>query len=284
MKKLLLLAILLVCFSSLSTHKVEATRGCCSWHGGVSYCDSSAGRYVCNDGTYSPSCGCAYSPQVYTPPVYIPPTPTPTPITLKVNTTYELSPATCTYTIIAAWGKPSSYDQYSVSAVQTASRQCQDPGPIPDTSETNYFFPGLHAGSYLINVRPKNVLGWSYYTYCNTVQLPPVKPALTVAATKEDGQQYISYSATCATSVKVNNGIGFVPVKQGKFKVYPKGAVIYTLTAQSADGEVAEEPLIVTDATPTPTILPTLASNPMRPKTAPSGIWTAIRQFFSHLF
>ncbi len=202
MKKLLLLAILLVCFSSLSTHKVEATRGCCSWHGGVSYCDSSAGRYVCNDGTYSPSCGCAYSPQVYTPPVYIPPTPTPTPITLKVNTTYELSPATCTYTIIAAWGKPSSYDQYSVSAVQTASRQCQDPGPI----------------------------------------------------------------------------------KQGKFKVYPKGAVIYTLTAQSTDGEVAEEPLIVTDATPTPTILPTLASNPMRPKTAPSGIWTAIRQFFSHLF
>jgi hypothetical protein len=39
-----------------------ATRGCCSWHGGVSYCDSSAGRYVCNDGTYSTSCGCTYSP------------------------------------------------------------------------------------------------------------------------------------------------------------------------------------------------------------------------------
>jgi hypothetical protein len=111
-----------------------------------------------------------------------------------------------------------------------------------------------------------------------------VKPTLTIAAIKEDGQQYISYSATCATSVKVNNGIGYVPAKQGKFKVSPKGAVIYTLTAQSADGAVAEEPLIVTDATPTPTILPTLVSNPMRPKTAPSGMWTAIRQFFSHLF
>src|SRR6266516_4363561 len=171
------------------------------------------------------------------------------------------------YTVLATLEKPSDYDQYSVSAIQTPSRQCQDPGPIPDTSETKYLFSGLHAGSYVVNVRPKNVVGWNYYTYCNTVQLPPVKPALTVAATKEDGQQYISYSATCATSVTVNNGIGSVPVKQGKFKVYPKGAVIYTLTAQSAEGEVEKEPLIVTDATPTPTLIPTLATSSTLPKT-----------------
>lgn len=37
---------------------VEYTRGCCSHHKGVGYCDSSTGRIVCNDGTYSPSCGC----------------------------------------------------------------------------------------------------------------------------------------------------------------------------------------------------------------------------------
>lgn len=37
---------------------IEYTRGCCSHHSGVSYCDSSVGRLVCNDGTYSPSCGC----------------------------------------------------------------------------------------------------------------------------------------------------------------------------------------------------------------------------------
>src|SRR6266700_3132276 len=116
-KKPLLLAFLLVFFSSLAAQTAEATRGCCSWHGGVSYCDSSAGRYVCNDGTYSPSCGCAYSPQAYTPPVYIPPTPTPTPIPLRVNATYELSPITCTYTVTAAWEKPSDYDQYSVSSM-----------------------------------------------------------------------------------------------------------------------------------------------------------------------
>src|SRR5712692_5133285 len=143
-KKPLLLAFLLVFFSCLAAHSAEATRGCCSWHSGVSYCDSSAGRYVCNDGTYSPSCGCAYSPQVYTPPVYILPTATPTPIQMKVNATYELSPTNCTYTVTAAWEKPSDYDQYSVSAVQTPSRQCQDPGPIPDTSETKYQFSGLH--------------------------------------------------------------------------------------------------------------------------------------------
>ncbi|TXI31546.1 MAG: hypothetical protein E6Q58_05020 [Niabella sp.] len=40
---------------------VLAKQGCCSWHGGVSSCDSSVGRYVCNDGSYSPSCTCEVS-------------------------------------------------------------------------------------------------------------------------------------------------------------------------------------------------------------------------------
>ena len=44
-----------------------AGSGCCSWHGGQSYCDSSVGRWVCADGTYSPSCGCAYNPPVSKP-------------------------------------------------------------------------------------------------------------------------------------------------------------------------------------------------------------------------
>lgn len=37
---------------------VYATSGCCSKHDGVSHCDTSVGRYVCNDKTYSPTCGC----------------------------------------------------------------------------------------------------------------------------------------------------------------------------------------------------------------------------------
>ncbi len=37
--------------------KIEARRGCCSHHGGVSGCNSS-GRQVCRDGTLSPTCTC----------------------------------------------------------------------------------------------------------------------------------------------------------------------------------------------------------------------------------
>lgn len=33
-------------------------RGCCSHHGGQAYCSN--GRWVCGDGTYSPSCTCSY--------------------------------------------------------------------------------------------------------------------------------------------------------------------------------------------------------------------------------
>ena len=40
----------------------SARRGCCSWHGGIDYCDTSVGRYVCNDGSYSPTCGCRRKP------------------------------------------------------------------------------------------------------------------------------------------------------------------------------------------------------------------------------
>lgn len=42
-----------LCFPSTS----EAQQGCCSHHGGISYCADN-GRYVCNDGTYSPTCTC----------------------------------------------------------------------------------------------------------------------------------------------------------------------------------------------------------------------------------
>jgi len=41
----------------------NAKSGCCSWHGGVSHCDTSTGRQICNDGSYSPSCTCQYVPK-----------------------------------------------------------------------------------------------------------------------------------------------------------------------------------------------------------------------------
>ncbi len=50
----------------LLSSPVSAQQGCCSWHGGISHCDSSVGRYVCSDGTYSPSCGCYRAQQSFT--------------------------------------------------------------------------------------------------------------------------------------------------------------------------------------------------------------------------
>jgi hypothetical protein len=46
-----------------------AQQGCCSSHGGISYCGDS-GYYICRDGTRSPSCQCSSMPS---------PTPRPTP-------------------------------------------------------------------------------------------------------------------------------------------------------------------------------------------------------------
>lgn len=51
-KIIFLIAILLIFPITIS-----AQRGCCSWHGGVSYCGNN-GYYICNDGTQSPSCTC----------------------------------------------------------------------------------------------------------------------------------------------------------------------------------------------------------------------------------
>ena len=42
---------------------IRAASGCCSWHGGVSHCDTSVGKQVCNDGSHSPSCTCAKDPE-----------------------------------------------------------------------------------------------------------------------------------------------------------------------------------------------------------------------------
>ena len=61
-KFIILFLIIILVSSFVFIEHVEARSGCCSWHGGVSRCDTSVGRYVCNDGTYSPSCRCLYKP------------------------------------------------------------------------------------------------------------------------------------------------------------------------------------------------------------------------------
>lgn len=59
-------------------NSVLAGRGCCSWHGGQSFCDTSTGRWVCNDGTYSPTCTCTYIAPKAVAPITPKPTITPT--------------------------------------------------------------------------------------------------------------------------------------------------------------------------------------------------------------
>lgn len=53
-----ILCTLLICFSlnvqSIQSNCQSACDGCCAGkYGGISYCDSSAGRYVCKNGEYS---------------------------------------------------------------------------------------------------------------------------------------------------------------------------------------------------------------------------------------
>lgn len=53
--KRLLVLFISICMLSIN---VDASRGCCSQHNGVSHCDTSIGKYRFNDGTVSPSCVC----------------------------------------------------------------------------------------------------------------------------------------------------------------------------------------------------------------------------------
>lgn len=57
MENLIFLILILLNLFPINAH---AARGCCSHHGGVSYCGNS-GYYICNDGTQSPSCSCSSS-------------------------------------------------------------------------------------------------------------------------------------------------------------------------------------------------------------------------------
>lgn len=52
-----IIKIMIICTMLFVPLKVNAARGCCSHHGGVSGC-SSSGRQICNDGTLSPTCTC----------------------------------------------------------------------------------------------------------------------------------------------------------------------------------------------------------------------------------
>src|SRR5689334_10870279 len=130
---------------------IYATRGCCSWHGGVGYCDTSVGTYVCNDGTYSPSCGCTYiapKPVCYTPSA-------PEGIKFEKGTQDK----TCSnYYIKAKWDYELSASGYSVKIDKNATSH---PGSISDTTKNYYLFNNLTPGTYYFHIKALNNCGGS---------------------------------------------------------------------------------------------------------------------------
>lgn len=137
--------------------KVEAQSGCCSWHGGVCSCDSSIGRKVCCDGTYSPSCGCIYIP---TKPV--------TPEFPDMNASWESNPNTDKTFNLSVTLNDSSPTQYS--AVINKCKGC-NPGPLTDFYSNKFNFNNLKTGRYYLNVKKAINGTWSTVAYW-TIDIP----------------------------------------------------------------------------------------------------------------
>lgn len=60
--KMRLTIILIILTWILLPSDINALQGCCSKHGGIDYCDENIGKYICMDGTESPTCNCNYNP------------------------------------------------------------------------------------------------------------------------------------------------------------------------------------------------------------------------------
>lgn len=140
-----LLAFLLIASS------VNAKQGCCSWHGGVSYCDTSVGRYVCSDGTYSPSCDCSYVPAILPPP-----SATPTLLPIKTNVEF-ISNKNSTYNVFFEWKNLYSRP-YSIAI---SKKSFADPGAIAVTEYNHYLFKNITSGVWYVNLKYDQEGNWS---------------------------------------------------------------------------------------------------------------------------
>lgn len=143
----ILLALLIFFFLALP---VYAQRGCCSWHGGVDYCDTDVGEYVCNDGTYSPTCTCGYIS------VDVPPTPTPVP--LLGSTDFSMNEDK-TIDVYFKWTPVTGSYGYSLGISKYAHA---DPGPLVDTTGIAWRFKDVKPGNWNINM--KVLLSSGYYS------------------------------------------------------------------------------------------------------------------------
>lgn len=195
-----------------------AHSGCCSWHGGVAYCDTSVGTYVCNDGSYSPSCGCAYYP----------PAPVCAEATIGKSGDWTFVKNGCNQDVYFTWDKGSNDDFYSVAISKTRGA---DPGPKADTSTASYTFRDIKPGKWYINVKPGRSCGWGG-VYNWTVTIPEVKPEIYFnESIISESERALNYSASCAQKVEIDQGIGKVNKTTGTFVIHPTDNTLYTLTA-----------------------------------------------------
>jgi len=196
----------------------NATSGCCSWHGGVSYCDTSVGTYVCNDGSYSPSCGCAY----------IPPKPICVKPTVGKNATWNFKANNCNQDVSFSWDKGVLDEFYSI---QISKSPGADPGPRSDTSKTNFIFENIKPGKWYVNVKAGRSCGWSDVFYW-TVDVSDVIPDIEFKekVISEDERQ-LQYAVSCADKIEITPGIGTLKENSGSITIHPQQNSDYKLTA-----------------------------------------------------
>lgn len=152
----LLLSIVAFAFSPSLT---SAQQGCCSWHGGISYCDSSVGSYVCNDGTYSPTCGCYRAT----------PTPIPAPtFPPNINAIWNFSAnSNGTYDVKVDLDD-SIPSRYSVVLSKALGG---DPGPLVDYTNPSFVFKNISPGTWYMNTKKDINNVWSTVSYW-TIAVP----------------------------------------------------------------------------------------------------------------
>lgn len=212
------LFIILLTGFSLFPLGAQARSGCCSWHGGVAYCDTSVGTYVCNDGSYSPSCGCAYYP----------PAPVCPQASLGNKGSWTFTSNGCNQDINFSWDKGNNDEFYSLAISKVRGA---DPGPKADTTTTNFTFKNVKPGKWYINVKPGRSCGWGS-TYNWTVDVPDVKPQISFyESVISDSERKLNYSVSCAQKVEINNKIGVLKNKSGAVTIHPTTDISYTLSA-----------------------------------------------------
>lgn len=140
-------------FFFLEVSVIFAQQGCCSWHGGISYCASN-GRYVCRDGTYSPTCRCGAPVPVYKPPVPTIPESTKGHWELREDKDGNVN-------LYFDWDRPDNRG-YSITLNKTAG---VNPGPLADTQKSEIIFEDVSPGKWYINVKERMNGQWSRVTY-----------------------------------------------------------------------------------------------------------------------